>query len=96
MIGDHIVGFDADGYAKGCIKVNAFRPYIGIGIGRSVPRNRFGVSGELGVQFWGKPKVYEKQTGKDLPSLYRETSEGGLAKEMTILSRDFGKSKTID
>ena len=37
-----------------------------------------------------------KQTGKDLPSLYRETSEGGLAKEMTILSRDFGKSKTID
>ncbi len=77
VIGDHIVGFDADGYAKGCIKVNAFRPYIGIGIGRSVPRNRFGVSGELGVQFWGKPKVYEKQTGKDLEVKKEDFGEDG-------------------
>ena len=66
VIGDHIVGFDADGYAHGVIKVNKFRPYVGIGFGRSVPRKRFGVSGDFGVQFWGKPKVYEKQTGMDL------------------------------
>ena len=32
-----------------------------------------------------------KSTGKDIPSLYRETSEGGLAKEMSILDKDFGK-----
>ena len=66
VIGDHIVGFDRDGYAHGAIKVNKFRPYVGIGFGRSVPRKRFGVSGDFGVQFWGKPKVYEKQTGMDL------------------------------
>ena len=66
VIGDHIVGFDAGGYAHGVIKVNKFRPYVGIGFGRSVPRKRFGVSGDFGVQFWGKPKVYEKQTGMDL------------------------------
>lgn len=66
VIGDHIVGFDNNGYAHGCIKVNKFRPYVGIGFGRSVPRKRFGVSGDFGVQFWGKPKVYEKQTGMDL------------------------------
>ena len=66
VIGDHIVGFDSDGYAHGSIKVNKFRPYVGIGFGRSVPRRRFGVSGDFGVQFWGKPKVYEKQTGMDL------------------------------
>jgi hypothetical protein len=66
VIGDYIVGFDQNGYAHGAIKVNKFRPYVGIGIGRSVPRKRFGVSGDLGVQFWGKPKVYEKQTGMDL------------------------------
>jgi len=66
VIGDYVVGFDSDGYAHGSIKVNKFRPYLGIGIGRSVPRKRFAVSGDLGVQFWGTPKVYEKQTGKDL------------------------------
>lgn len=66
VIGDYIVGFDQNGYAHGTIKVNKFRPYVGIGFGRSVPRKRFGVSGDLGVQFWGKPKVYEKQTGMDL------------------------------
>jgi hypothetical protein len=65
-IGDYIVEFDRDGYGHGAIKVNKFRPYVGIGFGRSVPRKRFGVSGDLGVQFWGKPKVYEKQTGMDL------------------------------
>lgn len=66
VIGDYIVGFDRDGYAHGTIKVNKFRPYLGIGFGRSVPRKRFGVSGDFGVQFWGTPKVYEKQSGKDL------------------------------
>ena len=63
VIGDHIVCFDQNGYGHGTIKVNKFRPYLGIGIGRAVPRKRIGVSGDLGVQFWGKPKVYEKQTG---------------------------------
>ena len=65
-IGDYIVEFDKNGYGHGSIKVNKFRPYLGIGFGRSVPRKRFGVSGDFGVQFWGDPKVYEKQTGKDL------------------------------
>ena len=66
LIGDYIVGFDKDGIAKASVKVNKFRPYLGIGVGRSVPRGRFGVSGDLGVMFWGKPKLYEKQTGKDI------------------------------
>ena len=66
VVGDHIVGFDKDGYAHGAIKVKKFRPYVGIGFGRSVPRKRFGVSGDFGVQFWGTPRVYEKQTGMDL------------------------------
>lgn len=66
VIGNYIVGFDRDGYAHGVIKVKKFRPYVGIGFGRAVPRKRIGVSGDFGVQLWGKPKVYEKQTGKDL------------------------------
>ena len=64
-IGDYIVEFDRDGYGHGAIKVNKFRPYLGIGYGRAVPRKRIGVSGDLGVMIWGKPRVFEKQTGTD-------------------------------
>lgn len=66
VIGDYKIHFDANGIAHGNIKVNKFRPYVGIGFGRSVPRKRFGVSGDLGVQFWGKPKMYERQAGGDV------------------------------
>ena len=48
-------------------KVNGFRPYLGIGFGRAVPKNRIGCQFDLGVQFWGKPDVfiptYNKATG---------------------------------
>ena len=39
-------------------KVNGFRPYLGVGFGRAVPKNRIGCQFDLGVQFWGKPDVY--------------------------------------
>lgn len=86
VIGDHIVGFDKDGYAHGCIKVNEFRPYVGLGIGRSVPRGRFGFSGEIGVQFWGKPKVYEKQTGTE-QEVTRDTFGDESDKYFDVISR---------
>jgi hypothetical protein len=62
-IGDYIVGFNSEGYAQAAIKVNKFKPYVGIGFGHAVPRKRCGVTFDLGVQFWGTPGVYEKQTG---------------------------------
>ena len=62
-IGDYIVGFDSEGYAKASIDVARFRPYVGLGFGRAVPRKRFAFNFDLGVQFWGTPKVYENQTG---------------------------------
>ena len=48
---------DKNGNVEADLKVNAFRPYIGIGFGRSVPRKRIGLSVDLGVQIWGTPKV---------------------------------------
>ncbi|MCR4603459.1 MAG: hypothetical protein K5683_08025 [Prevotella sp.] len=65
VIGDYIVGFNDDGIARASVKVKKFKPYVGIGFGRAVPRSRFGVSADLGVMFWGNPGVYEKQTGSD-------------------------------
>ena len=85
-IGDYIVEFDKNGYGHGSIKVNKFRPYLGIGFGRAVPRKRFGVSGDLGVQFWGKPKVYEKQTGMDL-EVTRDDLGSGSDKYYDFISK---------
>ncbi len=56
-IGDYIVGFDNNGIAHAAVEVSKFRPYVGIGFGRLVPRKRVSFSFDLGAQLWGKPKV---------------------------------------
>ena len=38
-------------------KVKSFRPYVGLGFGRAVPKGRIGCQFDLGVQFWGKPEI---------------------------------------
>ena len=65
-LGEYNLMPDDNGNANAYIKVNNIRPYAGIGFGRAVPKSRVGFQFDLGVQFWGKPKVYEKQTGMDL------------------------------
>ena len=47
-----------NGNVNAYAKVNGFRPYLGVGFGRAVPKNRIGCQFDLGVQFWGKPDVY--------------------------------------
>ena len=49
---------DKEGHINADLKVNSFKPYIGFGFGRAVPRGRIGVCFDMGVQFWGKPGVY--------------------------------------
>lgn len=49
---------ESDGNFKAEAKVNSFKPYLGIGFGRAVPKGRVGVQFDLGVQFWGKPEVW--------------------------------------
>jgi len=57
-LGDKRFGFE-DGYAHAHIKVNNFRPYVGIGFGRAVSaKSKSAFNFDLGVQFWGTPKVY--------------------------------------
>lgn len=48
----------ADGSLKIEGKVNPFKPYLGVGFGRVVPKGRIGVQCDFGIQFWGKPEVY--------------------------------------
>ena len=58
-IGDYTIPVDQHGNVSGGIKVSSFRPYIGLGFGRIVPKNkRVGFLFELGVQVHGTPEVY--------------------------------------
>lgn len=57
-IGDYMLPVDQDGNVSGGLKVSGFRPYLGLGFGRAVPKKRLSVMFELGVQFHGRPEVY--------------------------------------
>lgn len=59
-IADYQVPFNKNGDFEGGFKVNGFRPYLGIGYGRALPKGRLAFNIELGVQFQGEPKVYTK------------------------------------
>ena len=56
-IGDMIVRPDDEGVAHVNMKVNAFKPYVGIGFGRPVSKHRVNFACDMGVQFWGRPTV---------------------------------------
>ena len=61
-----MIGTDPEGNVKGRVKVNSFRPYLGIGFGRDIPKKLCSVNFDLGVQFWGKPKLQVWKFDQDL------------------------------
>lgn len=74
-LGDYFITPDPDdkGNTKATIEVSGFRPYLGVGFGRAVPRKaRFGCQFDLGVQFWGSPKVYAPTYNENTKTFQRE------------------------
>lgn len=65
-VGDYKIPVDPNGDVRGGIKVNSFRPYVGLGFGRSVPGKLLSFTTELGLQFHGKPKLYTDYGELDL------------------------------
>ena len=64
------VDFDRNGDICGDIRVKGFRPYIGLGWGRLVPKShRLGFRVELGCQFMGKMKIYQNDKEVDINDL---------------------------
>lgn len=55
---------DEHGSVNGAIEVSGFRPYLGLGFGRLVPKHRVGCRFEMGCHFHGSPKL--TQDGKDV------------------------------
>ena len=82
-LGDYLVrpnGSQAQAY----LKVNGFKPYIGIGSGRAISnKHRFSFAWDLGCQFWGTPTIYVQ----DLP-LDKEGVEGdgGIIKTISKIT----------
>lgn len=56
-VGDDVIRATADGHMAAALKVNGFRPYIGLGWGRAIPKHRFGFRFEFGAQFYGHPEI---------------------------------------
>ncbi len=56
---EYVIEPDVNGVIHAKLTTNAFKPYVGIGFGRMMPKGdkRFGVSCDIGVQFHGTPKV---------------------------------------
>ena len=65
-LGNYFLEPDKEGMINATVEVNALRPYIGVGFGRAIPtKHRFACNFDLGLQFWGIPKVYlEGDNGK--------------------------------
>ena len=63
----YLIPTSAEGSFSAYMLTNRFRPYVGIGFGRAVPgARRLNVQLDLGVQFWGRPRLYDGITGKRL------------------------------
>lgn len=69
IIGDYKIPANENGDISGALKVNGFRPYLGIGWGRMIPGKLVNFSAELGVQFEGKPEVVSDYGEADLSAV---------------------------
>lgn len=56
-VGGTTIAPNSDGSVEAQLEVNSIRPYVGLGVGRAIPRGRVGFRAEAGAIFHGKPSV---------------------------------------
>ena len=72
-LADYNVKLDDNFDIHGDIRCNSFRPYLGLGFGRLVPKKRVGVRLELGCQFMGTLKVYQNDEKVEINKVLNDT-----------------------
>lgn len=72
--------FDENYNVQGDIRCKKVRPYLGLGFGRLVPKNRLGMRLELGCQFMDKLKVYQNDTEIDINKALEDAGDDDLSK----------------
>ncbi|MBQ0021146.1 MAG: hypothetical protein KBT39_11580 [Bacteroidales bacterium] len=92
------INIDLEGYnltpnkgrAQLDVKINGFRPYIGFGVGRTVPRKRVGCKLDVGVEFWGKPEIIDKYANDGKGHVITK-DEPGISKDFQDVIKTVGK-----
>lgn len=67
-VGGTTIAPNSDGSAEAQLKVNAIRPYVGLGVGRAIPRGRVGFRAEAGAIFHGKPSIASPNIVEQTPA----------------------------
>jgi hypothetical protein len=82
-LGDYLLTPDAQGNVKATLKTKSFKPYVGIGFGRGVVKNKpIGFKFDLGVMFWGTPEVVD-HNGITLTKQDWDGKDGGVFKTIS-------------
>lgn len=87
-VGDYLIKPNGE-QANALVKVNGFRPYVGVGFGNIVPKKHpFTFAFDLGCQFWGTPSFYVQQKNGDvkLDKNSNLDGAGGAIKTISKLS----------
>lgn len=79
-LGGYKLELDENYNLQGDIRCKNVRPYLGLGFGHLVPKNRLGMRLELGCQFMGKLKVYQNDTEIDINKALEDAGEDDLSK----------------
>ena len=77
-LGDYRVSSDDQGHVQADLKVNGFKPYVGLGYGRAIPKKRLAFNFDLGVQFWGKPTVWTNVKDNFGDSSYQQLNKSDI------------------
>ncbi|MCH5224454.1 MAG: hypothetical protein J1D77_00595 [Muribaculaceae bacterium] len=85
-LGNYFIEPDRNGNLDASIRVNNFRPYVGLGFGRIVPKSRINCLFDLGVQFWGRPQIWNDTDHVRLTEEGADGSDGGVIKVISKIS----------
>ena len=90
-LNDYVIITDARGYFDGTVKLGStVKPYLGLGIGRTIPNKTVGFKFELGVIYQGKLKVESDYLNKSMtPNDVDDTIE------IPLLESKFWPSATL-
>ena len=82
-LGDYLVKPNGP-EARAFLKVNGFKPYVGIGSGRAISnKHRFSFAWDLGCQFWGTPTIYVQDKPLDKEGV---DGDGGVIKTISKIT----------
>lgn len=87
----------SDGMVKADVRVNSFKPYLGIGYGGRLIKNndRLHVAVDVGAMYWGKPAVITHD-GTDLIGDIQKNTIGGKPGDYVKLARKFPILPVLD